>query len=322
MNTDLILLDNRLHEISAVTSDVDFEVGNSEALNNFELYTTPFDAYGFYIEGTEYGGVFEYEHGTSDDIDVTIKGWTWRGLLTQGIIIPPAGSDYYIANGDANAVIGNLLSGFLGGFFTVPNTVSGCTITDYVFPLYCNLLDGIMDMLTAYGYKLSIHADKPAAGAEIVVTVEALPVEQVEGTFNEDSPMQLEYTFDRMGINHLVCMGSGELQQRMRVDLYLDANGNVSTTRYYTGFEERTAFFDYSSAESRDDLILYGTRRLLEIASSNTVEVHADDGVNMEVGDIIFAVYRGVSVSVPIVRKVLKIERGMVKVEYKVKGEQ
>ena len=322
MNTDLILLDNRLHEINVVTSDVDFEVGNSEALNNFELYTVPFDAYGFYIEGTEYGGVFEYEHGTSDDINETIKGWTWRGLLTQGIIIPPSGSDYYIASGDANAVIGNLLSGYLGGFFTVPNTVSGCTISNYQFPLYCNLLDGIMDMLTAYDYRLSIHADKPAAGSAITVTVEAVPAEQVEGVFNEDSPMQLEYTFDRMGVNHLVCMGAGELQQRMRVDLYLDANGNVSTTQYYTGFEERTAYFDYSSAESRDDLITYGTRRLLEIASSNTVEVHADDGADMEVGDLIFAVYKGVSVTVPIVRKVLKIERGMVKVEYKVKGEQ
>lgn len=322
MNTDLILLDDQLHEINAVASDVDFEVGNTEALNNFELYTVPFEAYGFYIEGTEYGGIFEYEHGTSDDINETVKGWTWRGLLTQGIIIPPAGNDYYIANGDANTVIRNLLSGFLGGFFNVPTKASGCTISEYQFPLYINLLDGIMDMLTAYGYRLSIHADKPAAGSAIVVTAEAVPVEQVEGVFNEDSPMQLEYTFDRMGINHLVCMGSGELQQRMRVDLYLDADGNVSTAKHYTGFAERTAFFDYSSAESRDDLILYGTRRLLEIASSNTVEVHANDGLDMEVGDKIFAVYKGVAVAVPIIRKVLKIEREMVKVEYKVKGEQ
>ena len=134
--------------------------------------------------------------------------------------------------------------------------------------------------------------------------------------------MQLEYTFDRMGVNHLVCMGSGELQNRMRVDLFVNASGGVSTTQYYTGFDERTAYFDYSSAESRDDLITYGTRRLLELASSNTVEVHASDGTEMEVGDIIFAVYKGVSVTVPIVRKVLKIERGMVKTEYKVKGEQ
>lgn len=321
MNTELTLFDDNYHDINIISSDVDFEVGDSNALNNFEITAEPFSAKGFYIEGTEYGGVFEYEHGTSDDTRETLKGWTWRGLLTQGIIMPPSGSDYRIVSGDANAIISSLLSGYLGNFYTVPDEASGCTISNYQFPLYVNLLDGIMGMLAEYNYRLSIHAEKIASGAPFVVYVEAVPSKQVGGVFNADSPAQLEFTYNRMGINHLICMGSGELQQRMRVDLYLNAAGNVTQTRYYTGFDERIALFDYPSAESQADLIAYGEKRLLEIASSNAVAIHAKSGEDMEIGDTVLASYKGVTVVTPIVRKVLKIAREMVTTEYKTKGE-
>lgn len=321
MDTELILIDKDLHEVGTITSDVDFEVGSSEALNNFELITFPADADGFYIAGTEYGGLFEYEHGSTESDKVTYKGWTWRGLLTQSIITPPSGSDYRVVSGEANSVIRSLLSSVLGGFFTVPDIDSGCTISNYQFALYINTLDGLMDMLAAYEYRLSIHAEKTAAGEPIMVFVEAVPIETLQGTFNSDSPVEMNYTDDNMGINHLVCMGSGELQQRMRVDLYMDANGNVSQTRYYSGFAERIAYYDYSSAESQDDLIKYGTQRLLELASSTSIGIHARETSTLEIGDKITASRLGASVTSPIVRKILKIERGKLTQEYKVKGE-
>lgn len=322
MNTDLILFDDTMHEIGILTSDADFEVGSSEALNNFELITVPLDARGFYVSGTEYGGIFEYLHESSTSEYQTRKGWTWRGLLTQSIVIPPSGSDYRIVSGEANAVIRNLLSGVLGGFFSVPDVDSGCVISGYQFGLYTNLLDGLMDMLSGYGYRLSIHAEKSGAGAPVIVYVEAVPIETVEGTFNSDSPVEIEMTFNRMGINHLVCMGQGELQARMRVDLYIDRAGSVSETQHYTGFDERVAYYDYPSAESRDDLVKYGTERLLELASSDTVGIHASEEQTLEIGDMVRAEHRGTLVQLPIVRKILKLERGRWTQEYRVKGEQ
>lgn len=326
MNTELIVFNSKFHGIGEVMIDVDFEVGDSTSLNNFEIMSAPLvingeEAHGFYIDGTEYGGVFEYEHGTSDAIVETLKGWTWRGLLTQGIITPPPGSNYYIASGDANTIIGNILSNHLGGFFTVPETSSGCWIGSYQFPLYCNILDGLMNMLAKKNYRLSIHAEKSGIGQPVAVTVEAVPVQQVSGTFNADSPIQLEFVYNRMGINHLVCMGQGELQQRQRVDLYINKAGNVSQAQYYTGFDERTAYYDYASAESLESLTQYGSERLLELASSDTVAVHAREDIEMEIGDTIRAAYKGSTVVAPIVRKILKIERGAITQEYKVKGE-
>ena len=322
MNTDLILFDDSMHEIGVLAADADFEVGTSEALNNFEIQTLPLSARGFYIEGTEYGGIFEYLHESSVSTYQTRKGWTWRGLLTQSIVIPPSGSDYRIVSGEANSVIRSLLSDVLGGFFSVPETDSGCEISSYQFGLYTNLLDGLMDMLAGYGYRLNIRAEKVAASAPIAVYVEAVPVKMIEGTFNSDSPVEIEMTVDKMGINHLVCMGSGELQNRMRVDLYIDGAGGVSETQYYTGFDERTAYYDYASAESRDDLVKYGTERLLELASSNTVGIHASETETLEVGDLVRAQHNKTVVRLPIVRKILKLERGMFRQEYRVKGEQ
>lgn len=321
MDTQLILISAGRHEVGVINSDVDFEVGSSEALNNFELVTFQTEAKGFYIAGTEYGGFFEYEHGSTESDKVTYKGWTWRGLLTQSIITPPSGSDYMVVSGEANDVIRSLLSSVLGGFFTVPSVDSGCVINNYQFALYINTLDGLMNMLAEYDYRLSIHAEKTDAGEPIEVYVEAVPVEMLQGTFNSDSPVEMNYTDDGMGINHLVCMGSGELQQRMRVDLYIDSSGNVSQTRFYSGFAERTAYYDYASAESREDLIKYGTERLLELASSTSIGIHARETSTLEIGDKVTASRFGVSVTSPIVRKILKLERGKLTQEYKVKGE-
>lgn len=321
MDTDLILLDNNLHGIGILKTDIDFEIGNSESLNNFEMITPPIDARGVYIDGTEYGGLFEYEHGLSDENKITLKGWTWRGLLTQGIIIPPSGSNYYVATGEVNDVLRELLSDFLGGFFVVPETNSGFNVLSYQFPLYCTYLEGITKMLESVGAKIKITADKDGVGAPIKVQIEAVPIQTMQGTFNEDSPVQLEYTFNNMGINHLVCMGQGELQQRQRVDLYVNNVGNVSTTQYYTGFDERTEYYDYASAESEQDLIDNGTTRLQEICSTNLVAVHAKNGLDLEVGDSIIATYKGQMVIAPIIQKILSIEKGLITTEYKVKGD-
>lgn len=320
---DLIMINNSLHEAGIICADVDIEIGTSTALNNFEFTNlSEFPAAGFYIEGTEYGGMIEWDKTSSATEKMTLKGWTWRGLLTQDIIIPPAGHDYKVVSGDANAVIRNMLSGVLGGFFKVPATSSGCTITNYQFPLYINVLDGLMGMLAESGYKLSIHADKPGEGEAVKVTVEAVEINQIEGTANEDSPYTIEITNNRMGINHLVCMGGGELQGRERLDLYIGANGKVTTTKYFTGFAERTAYYDYGSVESSAELMKHGKERLLSVASSRTVQVKANDNQSAEIGDVVRASLRGEVITTPIVKKIVKIKDGVPAIEYKTKDEQ
>jgi len=325
---DIILIDSTLHEIGILISDIDIAVGESGKLNNFQPSGIPrgffesIGAAGFYIEGTELGGMFEFQEGSTNSDTVTVKGWTWRGLLTQRIIIPPPNEDYRIVTGDANAVLGTLLENVLGGFFDVPETTSGCSITSYQFPLYCNVLSGITGMLAEHDYRLGIHADKAEAGEPISVTVEAVPAQQISGTANEDSPYVVKVTDNHMGINHLVCMGKGELKDRQRVDLFVFSNGQIGPIRYYTGFQERTAYYDYSSAESVEELTKHGAERLKELASSKKVEVSAGSLGDAEVGDKVRASIGGEVIITPITRKIVKISQGQETIEYKTKDEQ
>ena len=323
---ELILLDENLKEIGSMDVDVDVEVGtSSDATNDFEIETDEiqkYNPYGFYYPGTEIGGIFEHVEATCRDDIQTIKGYTWRGLMTLSLILPPSGSDYKIVSGDANSIISSILSGVLGGFFHVPSTSSGLTIDSYQFPLYINTLDGLEGMLEKYGYRLSIHADKVASDTPIQITVEAVEAEQVSGTYNKDSDVPMNFTVDDMGINHLFCAGGGLLQDRMTVDLYIDENGEVSQTQTYTGFDERTAFFDYGNAQSMDDLIENGTKRLKEIASYKSMSIDAPEDMDLEIGDMVQGTFPdGTVVVSPIVQKIFKIKDGMVSTDIKIKGE-
>jgi len=319
----LILLNSDMTEIGSVDIDIDAEYGTSEdSTNDIEISTQEIQAYhpgGIYLPGTEIGGIFEYAKSKTDTDIQTLKAWTWRGLLTQSLILPPAGSNYKIVSGEANSIISDMLSNVLGGFFRVPSTSSGLTISSYQFPLYINTLDGLEGMLENYGYRLSIHADKISNG--VAVTVEAVEATVIAGTYNDDSEIPMIFTDDNMGINHLLCAGSGELQARMKVDLYIGADGKVTTTKYYTGFAERTAFYDYSSAESMDDLVDYGSKRLLELASHRTLTIEAPDDLNIEVGDIAQGTFPdGTVVRLPIVKKIFRIAGGLILTEVEIKG--
>lgn len=319
----IILIDSSMREIGNIDIDMDIEIGTVNASNDFEIVTGEIDRYnpyGFYVDGTEYGGIFEYTKNISDSDITTYKGYTWRGLMTKSLITPPAGSDYKVVSGEANTIIASILSGILGDIFSVPETVSGLNIPSYQFPLYIDTMNGLERMLETYGYRLYIHADKTAEGIKIFV--EAKEAVQVSGTYNRDSDVPMTFTSDQMGINHLLCAGSGELQERMKVDLYLDAAGNVSQTQTFFGFDERTAFYDYGSAESMDDLIQYGTERLLELASHLSMSIDTPDNNSLEIGDVVQGTFPGgIVVRLPIVKKVYKIKNGIPSTQIKIKGD-
>ena len=324
----MILLDKNLHELGEIETDVDVEVGTTEdSTNDFQFFSNRLfskDTAGFYIPGTEIGGMIEYSKERTDEDVATLKGYSWRGLLAVGgIIRPPAGQDYMIVSGEANSIIATLLSGVLGDFFTVSTEDSECTITSYQFPLYINYLDGIEGMLEAYGYRLKFTAEKIASNQPIQVRIEAVQAQLVQGTFNSDNGIPMIFENNRMGINHLICGGSGELQARTIIDLYIDDQGVVSQSQYYTGFDERTSFFDYPNAESSDDLIDSGTKELKELASFKRLMLEAPEDYELEVGDLIQGVFPdGTIIQKPIVQKVYKISNGVISKEYKIKGEE
>lgn len=322
----IVLFDSNYREIGSVDMDIDIEIGTSQdARNDFEFSTSLLDfvPYGFYIDGTEYGGIIEYNYSTTEVDYHTVKGFTWRGLMSKSLIVPPSGSDYKVVSGEANEILRTMLSSVLGGFFEVPEVSSGLTINNYQFPLYINTLDGLEGMLEKYGYRLKIWASKPNHGQPVKVYVEAVQSTQIQGAYNSDNRVPMTFTIDNMGINHLLCAGSGELQNRMKVDLYVNQNGQITQTQYYTGFDERTEFYDYGSAESMQDLIDGGTEKLKEVMSYKSLKIKAPQDLELEVGDMVTGTFPdGTVITAPIVQKIYAIVGGINIVEYKIKGEE
>ena len=136
----------------------------------------------------------------------------------------------------------------------------------------------------------------------------------------------MNFTTDdnRRGINHLICLGKGDLKDRIVVHLYVDQNGEISQTQqHFTGSEEIAAIYDSSGSE-RDDLIKNGIKELESKKSSMSYNMTMTklEG-NIDVGDIVGGrdYLTGISMKKPIGRKIWTIASGKEKVEYKLEGD-
>ena len=74
----MILLDKNLHELGEIETDLDVEVGTTEdSTNDFQFFSNRLlskDTAGFYIPGTEIGGMIEYSKERTDEDVSTLKG--------------------------------------------------------------------------------------------------------------------------------------------------------------------------------------------------------------------------------------------------------
>lgn len=318
---NLIMISTSMHEYAAITPiSFECEVGTGDASNDFELRGYDVFQGGVYIPGTEYGGLIECPEDTTGEDLHTYKGWTWRGLLTQAVVSPPDGEDYYTASGDLHEIMSGLVTDRFSGLFTVPGELTGVT-AEFQADRFCTVHEALTDLCEENGYKLVIEAYKSDT---VKVELRAEPVVTVAGVYNEDNRLSLTFADNRMGINHLICMGSGELKDRQRVDLYVDQNGNIGTTKYHTGLYEREQYFDYPNAESITELTKQGKKRLKEVMSKKTLQINRIQDVEMDIGDIVTGKHTvsGTSVSAPIDRKSFAYSGGIVRLEYHVKEDR
>lgn len=326
---DIIMTNTKGEEYGYLDADsVDMEIGDT---NDFEIQVG-IDTYNPSIHsvgclaicpGMEWGGkvMLRNPHGKT----LTLKGPTWRGMLAQKVLSPPDGADYLYADGEAHEVIRNLMGDQFGSMFSVSDEISRYRIRSYRFSRYITFLDGITGMLKSVGAKMQISYQQGPPNGVGYVQLSAVPIIDYSSRIeiNGDDGMQFNVTENRGGINHLICLGSGELKYRQVVHLYASPGGQVGTTQYYKGENERVAVYDYPNAEDDLTLIADGKKRLRELMDSKECSASVTTDIQMEIGDIIGGRERitNTAVKVPVVRKILKIQDGTESIEYKLKGE-
>lgn len=273
-----------------------------------------------YIEGTEYGGMVDGMRYTSADGVKRYTGRTWHGILNSKVIQPDAGSDYYTVSGDANAVLAVVLQRLsLSALFVAADGSSGLSVS-YQFNRYCGGYDGLRAMLDSVGGKLRMEVLGTGR-----VRLSAVPVTRYvkENEWDSDR-MTIDATQLWHPVNHLICLGKGDLRQRQVVHLYADANGNLSTTQTSTGLAERVAVYDYANAESLESLTANGMAKLAEYQAGDSCKASlADSETVYDIGDVVGVcdAVTGLSVETTITKKIVTISGGVVTVSYKTGSE-
>lgn len=241
-----------------------------------------------YIMGTEYGGIIG-EVLTDTTLDyVELKGLSWRGRLAKKIIEPPAGSDYKVVSGELHTVMKSLIEPEFDGLFVVSQEDTGVSVSDYQFERYCTLLDGLTKMLKSKGYRLQLtfRREQNEPG---YLYIEAVPIVDYSNRIELSRDCQLNYTMDdkRDGVNHLIVTGKGELQDRNVFHLYVQKNGSIGKTQYYTGLREIAEVYENTSTET-DELEEASRKKLQELMNKKTFKMDvAALGIDVNIGDIV-----------------------------------
>lgn len=269
-----------------------------------------------YAPGTEWGGPVTLVKHVTESKKVTVQGPTWRGLLYQRRIYPPAGEGYKIYTDiDANALIADIVGSSYGSLFTFSNVDTGVDISAQF--RYQSYAVGLQTVLADAGLRLNIVFDNTIPAA----VLSALPIDQLdEIEISQDYGINFTSEIGNVEFaNHCLALGSGELAERTVLEVYRVGNN------YYTSQpaslltkDLRTVLLDYGSSESTDELLKSAIERLEQTAPKQSItisELPLDVVTNL--GDQIYVRDRltGLEALSEVTEKILTIKQGNTKID-------
>lgn len=268
---DLVYTDDSHKDIGIIDSyDLDMAYGEDE--NNFEL-TIPRAGHCctagclIYIDYTEYGGIVDdIKVNTSRDT-IIYSGRTWHGIIESKVICPEAGDDYMILSGEANEIIGNLIKLLdLTDMFEASEEDSGISIEAYQMYRYVAGYTGMRQMLKEYGGKLKMAW----IGGKVRLWAEYY----IDYSQNDElDTTSIEISRTVLPVNHIICLGQGDLKDRAVIHIFTDEYGKVQpyaikdtplcdddyildeSGKVISGVNEITQILDYPSADITENYI-------------------------------------------------------------------
>lgn len=324
--SDIIVADSTGAELRMmIFNSYDYEIGDAE--NSFEVecnsaeWENPPANARIFIPGTELGGVYKYTEVNKKRETVTAGGFTWRGMLQKKIICPPSGQDYATDSGELNSLINSRVSAAFPGLFVGSSESTGVT-TSYQYTRYCTLYDGLKAMLKSVGYKMQLSYDQELRK----VVVSAVPISDFSAQIEYSDDMSANYTMtlDNRSVNHLICLGGGELRDRTVLHLYADKNGVISMTQSQFDEDEVTEVYDYTNA-SDTELMDSGIKELRRLIGNNenkfTIDLESEREIG--IGDIVGSrdYLTGLTMKSPITTKVIRWQKGFETIEYKLSSD-
>ena len=224
---DLIYADEKRKDIGMLES-CSYDLAYGEDENDFECVITRAnhcckDNYIIYVENEEYGGIIDEIGVDTEKDEIKYCGRTWHGILDKKIICPDEGMDYATYAGNANEVLKEIIEKIgAGDLFKVEEEETDIYIDNYQMERYVSAYKGIRRMLRANNAKLKMHYRKGYVYLQAVSYCDYSTDEEFN-TSQVDFSITKKYNI----VNHLICMGQGDLKDRKIIHLFADENGNV-----------------------------------------------------------------------------------------------
>lgn len=230
---DLIYTDKNRKDID-VLSDYELDEAFGKNENNFSLKISLSEhcmepGCVIYAENTEYGGIIDTLNPNTKDSTLTYKGRTWHGILNSKVLEPDAGEDYLILSGEANSVLKEIITRLkLNDVFSVSEEDSGIEIIHYQCSRYPCAYDEIRKMLYEFMGKLTINCRMQT----VLLSVSPLYDYSADEEWDAN---QLDFTIEKNyhPVNHLICLGGGDLKDRHVIHLFTDENGGIQPYSFY-----------------------------------------------------------------------------------------
>lgn len=242
------------------------------------------------------------------------------------IIEPPSGSDYYTISGELNKCISEVLDGSLGSLFQVSNEDTGVSVSSYRFNRYVTVEEGLTAMLESVGYRLNIEYIQTELSGYVEISAQPAVNYGYEVDISQDTQLDFSSEDYRMGVNHLICLGSGELANRLVVHLYADSDGNISTTQSITGIEEIVEVYDNNGIDDETTMTQMGIDYMKELLNYKRFDSSSKemDTIDLPIGDTITGrdYITGTVVTKPITQKIAHRQSGLFSYEYRIEGEE
>ena len=266
---DLIYADETRKDIGVISSyDLDMAYGKDE--NDFTCSVDRSDhccskGYFIYAEGTEYGGIVDRVKVDTESGLVSYMGRTWHGILESKIICPQAKRDYFVVDGDANEVLQDVISNLgLTSLFAASSETAGIDVANYRFDRYIPGYTGIRKMLKEYDMKLGVSWKNG------MIVLSAVPINDYSQD-DEFDASQVNFSIEKnyRPVNHIICLGTGELRKRHVIHVFTDENGGIQD---YLHDPDHDPVEDSDYILDRSAQVLFGSDEVTEVYDLSNAE--------------------------------------------------
>lgn len=270
----------------------------------------------FYIPGEEYGGKIQDLSVNTSSGTVSFTGDTFRGMLNERFVEPPAGQDYLTVTGDMHSVMRSIVGAHFGNLFVVssdPRETVTCKILRY-----CSVLEALEQIASSKEYRLEIKA---VVDEKFYVLLSAEKIRNLSEDIEVSQDYGINFEISKVSkkYEYMLALGSGELKDRVVKRYHMTSNGTIETVASFP-VDAIVYKYDYPNAESEEQLLEEATKKFSEINQTDSQKMRVRDDLELKMGDIVAGrdYVTGVYISEPVSRIIVKYSNSILSKSYEI----